>query len=112
MRGELNRQGMRGWTRKKGEGTAWSSSCSRNAHDENVHVRRAHSRINQAAPSRGRQESLEGMGGLPVNLLCSCNVRPRKMWCKGMRSFLCSRSARPQKGLARRPQSKAPQALA
>ena len=31
---------------------------------------------------------------------------------KGMRSFLCSRSARPLKGLARRPQSKAPHALA
>jgi len=26
---------------------AWSSSCSRNAHDQNVLVRRAHSRINQ-----------------------------------------------------------------
>jgi hypothetical protein len=29
----------------------------------------------------------------------------------GVRSFLCSRSARPQKGLARRPQSKAPHAV-
>ena len=28
---------------------AWPSSCSRNAHDKNVLVRRAHSRINQAA---------------------------------------------------------------
>jgi hypothetical protein len=27
---------------------AWSSSCSRNAHDKNVLVRRAHSRIDQA----------------------------------------------------------------
>ncbi len=27
---------------------AWSSSCSRNAHDRNVLVRRAQSRINQA----------------------------------------------------------------
>jgi hypothetical protein len=27
---------------------AWSSSCSRNAHDQNVLVRRAHSRIDQA----------------------------------------------------------------
>ena len=27
---------------------AWSSSCSRNAHDRNVLVRRAHSRIDQA----------------------------------------------------------------
>jgi hypothetical protein len=31
---------------------------------------------------------------------------------KGMRSFLCSRSTRPRKGLARRPQSKASHALA
>ena len=31
---------------------------------------------------------------------------------KGMRSFLCSRSARPKKGLARRPQSKASHTLA
>jgi hypothetical protein len=29
-------------------GAAWSSSCSRNAHDKNVLVRRAQSRINQA----------------------------------------------------------------
>jgi len=28
---------------------AWSSSCSRNAHDKNVLVRRAQSRIDQAA---------------------------------------------------------------
>jgi hypothetical protein len=48
MRGDLNLHGMRGWTRKKREGTAWSSSCSRNAHDKNVLVRRAQSRINQA----------------------------------------------------------------
>jgi hypothetical protein len=31
------------------KGAAWSSSCSRNAHDKNVLVRRAHSRIDQAA---------------------------------------------------------------
>ena len=35
-----------------------------------------------------------------------------RVWRKGVRSFLCSRSARPKKGLARRPQSKAPHALA
>jgi hypothetical protein len=46
------------------------------------------------------------------DLLCSCNARPQKMWCKGVRSFIFSRSARPKKGLARRPQSKAPHALA
>jgi hypothetical protein len=33
--------GGKGWV-------AWSSSCSRNAHDKNVLVQRAHSRINQA----------------------------------------------------------------
>ena len=32
---------------KDGKG-AWSSSCSRNAHDRNVLVRRAQSRIDQA----------------------------------------------------------------
>jgi len=41
MRGDSDRQGMRGWTRKKGDGAAWSFSCSRNAHDRNVLVRRA-----------------------------------------------------------------------
>jgi|CXWL01.1.fsa_nt_gi hypothetical protein len=48
----------------------------------------------------------------PDDLLCSRNARPEKVWRKGVRSFLCSRSARPQKGLARRPQSKAPHSLA
>ena len=33
--------------RKMGR-VAWPSSCSRNAHDQNVLVRRAHSRIDQA----------------------------------------------------------------
>ena len=46
------------------------------------------------------------------DLQCTRNARPPKWWRKGVRSFLCSRSARPQKGLARRPQSKAPHALA
>ena len=56
---------------------------------------------------------MEGAGeGRLEGFLCSCNTRSRKMWCKGGRSFLCSRSARPQKGLARRPQSKTPTALA
>jgi hypothetical protein len=36
---------------RRGErGVAWSSSCSRNAHAQKVLVRRAHLRINQAAP--------------------------------------------------------------
>ena len=48
----------------------------------------------------------------PDDLLCSRNARSRKVWRKGVRSFLCSRSARPQKGLARRPQSKTPHPLA
>jgi len=42
MRGELDRHRVRGWPLKKEEGAAWSSSCSRNAHDQNVLVRRAH----------------------------------------------------------------------
>jgi hypothetical protein len=33
---------------QKGGKGAWSSSCSRNAHDKNVLVRRAQSRIDQA----------------------------------------------------------------
>ena len=41
------------------------------------------------------------------DLLCSRNAWPGKVGRKGEGSFLCSRSARPQKGLARRPQSKA-----
>ena len=36
---------------------AWSSSCSRNAHDRNVLVRRAQSRIDQAA-----LENVRGIG--------------------------------------------------
>ena len=44
--------------------------------------------------------------------LCSRNARPRNMWRKCVRRFLCSRSARPPKGLAQRAQSKAPHALA
>ena len=48
----------------------------------------------------------------PDDLLCSRNARPQKVWRIGVRSFLCSRSARPKKGLARRPQSKAPHTLA
>jgi hypothetical protein len=35
---------------------AWSSSCSRNAHDKNVLVRRAHLRIDQAALIWGTYE--------------------------------------------------------
>jgi hypothetical protein len=44
MRGGANRHGMRGWPRKKGEGTTpVSAFCSRNAHDRNVLVRRPQS---------------------------------------------------------------------
>ena len=35
-----------GWRQKEGR-VAWPSSCSRNAHDKNVLVRRAQSRIDQ-----------------------------------------------------------------
>ena len=57
--------------------------------------------------ARGTEEGMD-----PDDLLCSRNARPQKVWRKGMRRFLCSRSARPEKGLARRPQSKAPHAFA
>ena len=36
-----------GWRQKEGR-VAWPSSCSRNAHDQNVLVRRAQSRIDHA----------------------------------------------------------------
>jgi hypothetical protein len=77
MRGDLNRHVMRGWPRKKEEWTAWSSSCSRNAHDENVLVRRAQSRIDQAAPREGN-EHVRKEGMEPDDLLCSRNARPPK----------------------------------
>jgi hypothetical protein len=35
---------------------AWSSSCSRNAHDKNVLVRRAQSRIDQATLEKEMEE--------------------------------------------------------
>jgi hypothetical protein len=37
---------------------AWPSSCSRNAHDRNVLVRRAHSRIDQATPLNRKTSEL------------------------------------------------------
>ena len=37
---------------------AWSSSCSRNAHDRNVLVRRAQSRIDQATPPERKTSKL------------------------------------------------------
>jgi hypothetical protein len=45
--------------RKMGR-AAWSSSCSRNAHDRNVLVRRAQSRIDQAA----LENELEGWANM------------------------------------------------
>jgi hypothetical protein len=48
----------------------------------------------------------------PDDLLCSRNERPPKVWRKGVRSVFCSQSAHDQNVLARRPQSKAPHALA
>ena len=38
------------------------------------------------------------LGGRPDGLLCVYNVRLQKVWCRGVRSFLCSWNARPQKG--------------
>ncbi len=53
---------------------AWSSSCSRNAHDRNVLVRRAQSRIDQATLENEVGET----GTEPDDLLCSRNARPPK----------------------------------
>jgi hypothetical protein len=76
-----------------------------------VVARCAQSRATLTVPfSRCLEQRKEGME--PDGLLCSCNARSRKVRCKDVRSFFCSRSARPPKGLARRPQSKAPHALA
>ena len=41
---------------------AWSSSCSRNAHDKNVLVRRAQSRIDQAILLRVGKKGKEMSG--------------------------------------------------
>ena len=58
---------------------AWSSSCSRNAHDRNVLVRRAQSRIDQAALEEMTRDGADvhsrdqpGEGRLD-SFLCSCN---------------------------------------
>jgi len=61
---------------RKERGAAWSSSCSRNAHARKVLVRRAHSRINQAAPQRGRQESGLGRMGREQPGALSCSRNP------------------------------------
>jgi len=42
------RKSKQAW--KEHERAAWSSSCSRNAHTRKMHVRRAHSKIDQTAP--------------------------------------------------------------
>ena len=51
MRGDPNRHGMRGGTRKGEEGIARCPSCSQNAHDEAVLVRCAQWETKQAPPS-------------------------------------------------------------
>ena len=75
--------------------------CSRNARPRKVLVGRAQWEPNLARP-QGRDGRME---------VARC-AQSQKVRRKDVRSFLCSRSARPQKGLARRPQSKAPHALA
>jgi hypothetical protein len=50
LEGLLSKKGARATRGLRKMGRApWSSSCSRNAHDRNVLVRRAQSRINQGA---------------------------------------------------------------
>ncbi len=46
--------------RRIGMRAAWSSSCSRNAHDKNVLVRRAQLRIDQAALMEGNRRTKRG----------------------------------------------------
>ena len=58
------------------ERAAWSSSCSRNAHDKNVLVRRAQSRIDQATLE---DEIVEGITraeeGWRLMIFCACTTR-------------------------------------
>jgi hypothetical protein len=54
----LKKSASEGWA-------TWSSSCSRNAHDKNVLVRRAQSRINQATLEKQvGMEQMRSVGGL------------------------------------------------
>jgi hypothetical protein len=67
MRGGANQHGMRGWPRKKGEGTTpVSAFCSRNAHDRNVLVQRPQSGLTRV-PFPGIEVS--GLGDGDVDSL-------------------------------------------
>ena len=58
---ELAKNGRLGKNSREEWSVAWLSSCSRNAHDRNVLVRRAQSRINQATlPQRDLASRPEG----------------------------------------------------
>ena len=65
---------LRNWRRWERDRVAWSSSCSRNAHDRNVLVRRAQSRIDQATLENeiveeiARAEEWIGSGQVPFLL--------------------------------------------
>jgi hypothetical protein len=60
-------------------GVAWSSSCSRNAHNKNVLVRRAQSRINQATlENRMGIGITRAVGDKPVHPLKRRGVRQGK----------------------------------
>jgi hypothetical protein len=61
MRGDPNRHGMRGGTRKKGEGMeADDLLCSRNARPPKALVGRAQWKINQPPSLKRSRASLEG----------------------------------------------------
>ena len=59
---------------------AWSSSCSRNAHDKNVLVRRAQLRIDQAAPGGEKRANLEREWRDSWRGLCARRAPTVKLW--------------------------------
>src|SRR5207244_2317290 len=69
--------GRMGWA-------AWSSSCSRNAHDKNVLVRRAHSRINQATLEKKVRDWEDTRSGENQKALAWANGTSREIECEAI----------------------------
>jgi hypothetical protein len=80
MRGDLNRQGMRGWTRKRigRNGTRVGLLLPERARSECARSTAAVRPDTGAVPEEVKRASLEGWGGWPDDLLCSRNARPQK----------------------------------
>ena len=71
---------------ERGSRAAWSFSCSRNARPQKGLVRRAHSRINQAALWRDRQANLAEVGGNSQAILLARRGRTIRMCSLNARS--------------------------